>query len=173
MFDEVPSDRKRAIATQPAERSTSLQARHTARQRRKAPRVSRSVRLHRKTTPAGHGSLIRRPREARRMTAEKKCRRWDSNPHVFWGHRILNPARLPVPPLRPLACSLESPRKTVRFVAGRGYSTPLIADVNLVRIRLRHDRIRSLFGFSLKSRVARCVSTFRGGFGSAAAGLLD
>ncbi len=28
------------------------------------------------------------------------CRRRDSNPHVFKGHRILSPARLPVPPLR-------------------------------------------------------------------------
>ncbi len=27
-------------------------------------------------------------------------RRWDSNPHALNGHRILNPARLPIPPLR-------------------------------------------------------------------------
>ena len=33
-------------------------------------------------------------------TDESECRRWDSNPHVLWGHWILNPARLPVPPLR-------------------------------------------------------------------------
>ncbi len=29
-----------------------------------------------------------------------KCRRWDSNPHALNGHWILNPARLPIPPLR-------------------------------------------------------------------------
>ena len=28
------------------------------------------------------------------------CRRWDSNPHALSRHRILSPARLPVPPLR-------------------------------------------------------------------------
>ena len=28
-----------------------------------------------------------------------KCPSWDLNPNALYGHRILNPARLPVPPL--------------------------------------------------------------------------
>ena len=35
------------------------------------------------------------------MFASTECRRWDSNPHsLFTLNRILNPARLPIPPLR-------------------------------------------------------------------------
>lgn len=30
-----------------------------------------------------------------------QCRRRDSNPHALYGQRILNPSRLPIPPLRP------------------------------------------------------------------------
>ena len=30
---------------------------------------------------------------------QKKCRRWDLNPHDLNGHRHLKPARLPIPPL--------------------------------------------------------------------------
>ena len=37
------------------------------------------------------------------------CRRRDSNPHALFGHYILNVARLPIPPLRPvLPCSPDS-----------------------------------------------------------------
>jgi hypothetical protein len=43
---------------------------------------------------AGKGGCITPPQE-------KWCRRRGSNPHGFKGHRILSPARLPIPPHRP------------------------------------------------------------------------
>ena len=51
-----------------------------------------------------------------RMKAE--CRRRDSNPHSLWGNWILNPARLPIPPLRQ-ACFIGFLRLTLAPAASR------------------------------------------------------
>jgi hypothetical protein len=37
---------------------------------------------------------------SRRKSFRSKYRRWDLNPHEVYPHGILNPARLPIPPLR-------------------------------------------------------------------------
>ena len=44
----------------------------------------------------------RHPVQEARFDVSPYCRRWGSNPHVLWGHWILSPGALPVPPLRPL-----------------------------------------------------------------------
>ena len=61
----------------------------------------------RKTVFAGDGGFAPRPQQRKKDLRQidvspftAKYRRWDLNPHAHYRHRILNPACLPIPPLR-------------------------------------------------------------------------
>jgi hypothetical protein len=63
-------------------------------------------------------------RRIRRRPRKKQYRRRDSNPHWINSNRILNPARLPIPPLRQLFQAKDLRRFRVSLIWGQVFLLP-------------------------------------------------